>query len=242
MEMKKSGKTILFCSHALYQVEAICDTVLWLKHGKVARAGSPSDVVMAYNDSLNVERYTSESALKPAPVTGPVPESEISEAAPVHSEDEKNNVNIQASQPQPASVPDGVASIIGIQVCVDGREGKEFNIAPLSSDLNIHVTFRCATALPSPNVAVCFVRQDGQIVASTATHLDSKSPARTPTGGCAQVFFPALPLLKGRYQLDVYLMCEDGIHVYDTVNMAAILKIKQETLELGVVSLPHEWN
>jgi hypothetical protein len=37
-------------------------------------------------------------------------------------------------------------------------------------------------------------------------------------------------------------MCEDGIHVYDTVNMAAILKIKQETLELGVVSLPHEWN
>lgn len=32
--MKEAGKTILFCSHSLYQVEAFCDQVLWLDQGR----------------------------------------------------------------------------------------------------------------------------------------------------------------------------------------------------------------
>ena len=46
--MKEAGKTILFCSHSLYQVEAFCDRVLWLDHGHVKLCGDPQDVVQSY--------------------------------------------------------------------------------------------------------------------------------------------------------------------------------------------------
>jgi lipopolysaccharide transport system ATP-binding protein len=53
MELKSAGKTILFCSHSLYQVEALCDRVIWLNHGKIEQIGAPAQAVVAYNEFLN---------------------------------------------------------------------------------------------------------------------------------------------------------------------------------------------
>ncbi|MCK5876716.1 MAG: ABC transporter ATP-binding protein, partial [Candidatus Marithrix sp.] len=52
MQFKKAGKTILFCSHSLYQVESICDRVIWLDKGKVKMDGAPNEVVSAYNQFI----------------------------------------------------------------------------------------------------------------------------------------------------------------------------------------------
>ena len=40
MEFRQAGKTIFFCSHSLYQVEALCDRVLWLDGGRVRAEGA----------------------------------------------------------------------------------------------------------------------------------------------------------------------------------------------------------
>lgn len=48
MEFKKSGGTILFCSHDTYHVRMVCDRALWLKNGILERAGSSDAVVSAY--------------------------------------------------------------------------------------------------------------------------------------------------------------------------------------------------
>ena len=52
MKLKESGKTILFCSHSMYQIEAICDHAIWLAHGKVMAQGDASEVVHLYHASL----------------------------------------------------------------------------------------------------------------------------------------------------------------------------------------------
>jgi ABC-type polysaccharide/polyol phosphate transport system ATPase subunit len=49
---RKVGKTILFCSHNLYQIRLICDEAIWLKDGQVAQAGDTSRVVAAYENYL----------------------------------------------------------------------------------------------------------------------------------------------------------------------------------------------
>ena len=52
MKLKEAGKTILFCSHSMYQSEAICDHAIWLSHGKVMAQGDASEVVHLYHASL----------------------------------------------------------------------------------------------------------------------------------------------------------------------------------------------
>ena len=51
-EFQEEGKTILFCSHALYYVSSICRRTLWLDHGKVMRYGPSLDVVHDYETFL----------------------------------------------------------------------------------------------------------------------------------------------------------------------------------------------
>ena len=48
MALKDAGKTILFCSHSMYQIEAICTRALWLERGEVRALGAPADVVADY--------------------------------------------------------------------------------------------------------------------------------------------------------------------------------------------------
>jgi ABC-type polysaccharide/polyol phosphate transport system ATPase subunit len=61
---RRAGKTILFCSHSLYQIRLICDKAIWLKAGQVAMAGETSGVVGAYENELR-ER---EAPRAPGPV------------------------------------------------------------------------------------------------------------------------------------------------------------------------------
>ncbi len=51
-EFQEQGKTILFCSHGLYYISAICRRALWLDHGRVMRFGPSLDVVHEYETFL----------------------------------------------------------------------------------------------------------------------------------------------------------------------------------------------
>lgn len=51
-QFQEEGRTILFCSHALYYISSICRRTLWLDHGRVMRYGPSIDVVHEYEQSL----------------------------------------------------------------------------------------------------------------------------------------------------------------------------------------------
>jgi ABC-type polysaccharide/polyol phosphate transport system ATPase subunit len=51
-EFQRDGRTILFCSHALYHIASICRRALWLDHGSVVRYGPTLDVVHDYESFL----------------------------------------------------------------------------------------------------------------------------------------------------------------------------------------------
>jgi len=50
--LRASGRTILFCSHALYHVSTLCDRALWLRDGRIAAEGDAQKVVLAYEEHL----------------------------------------------------------------------------------------------------------------------------------------------------------------------------------------------
>jgi len=47
-DLKASGRTIFFCSHAMYYVSTLCDDAIWLNAGRVLASGDAQDVVLEY--------------------------------------------------------------------------------------------------------------------------------------------------------------------------------------------------
>jgi len=74
-EFQEEGKTILFCSHALYYVSSICRRTLWLDHGRVMRYGPSLDVVHEYEQFLlerDRQHPASEGEPEPERLASPV--------------------------------------------------------------------------------------------------------------------------------------------------------------------------
>ena len=72
IDFKNAGKTLLFCSHSMYQVESICDRVLWIDQGRVIQDGSPSRVIGGYS------QFLTRQAQPPNVQTSPGDETQVS--------------------------------------------------------------------------------------------------------------------------------------------------------------------
>ncbi len=56
-ELKRKGKTIVFVSHALQEVERFADRVVWLERGQVREVGSPHSVIESYTQAQTVSTF-----------------------------------------------------------------------------------------------------------------------------------------------------------------------------------------
>lgn len=205
MQFKQSGKTILFCSHALYQVEAICDRVIWLEQGHLKLDGTPGGVINAYKESISTEQ------------TG-APDRPVFKTV------------------------EGIARLTKVTVSVDGVVGYTLDAWSRQSELYLTIAFTSDPNLPPPSLGLLIKGADGQIITSAGSQHDGLVIERDHQGNATtRVHFSKLALLRGEYWIDVYLLCENAIHVYDHAQAVAMLKVRQQGLEQGLVSLPRAW-
>lgn len=211
MEFKKSGKTILFCSHSLYQVEAICNRAIWLDHGRIREQGRADEVVMAYNDFLN--------GATPAEVM----DTDFARSSPVALEGKLASLK---------SIAVTVNGRSGRALnATSGKDDVEIDVA-FDSDPSMPCPHVAAGFMWPDGRIVC---------SASTFFDDVRIERSAAGTGRVRLVFTRLPLLKGNYWAAVYLFCENGIHVYDCTNTAAEITVRQDNLEQGVVSLPHYW-
>jgi lipopolysaccharide transport system ATP-binding protein len=212
MQLKQDGVTLLFCSHSLFQVEALCQRCIWLHQGKVMAQGASAQVIAQYNDWLSQRS----AGLEPV----------------VHDE----------AAPPPVKVAPGVVRLSGLKARCDDLSGTELQARSGESELSVEFEFIADPLMPTPNLALMVYGADGRVLSSTGTWIDGVTLTRNEEGhGRAHLRFPKLPLLKGRYTLSAYLMCERAVHVYEAVEHFASVQVTQPHLEQGVVSIPHQW-
>mgnify|MGYP000211518937 CR=1 FL=1 len=210
MQLKAAGKTILFCSHSLYHIEAICDRAIWLNRGEVAKSGGPAAVISAYDLFLAGQDSQTETEM--------------------------------AVQNTSGNAPAGSARITKVECRVGQQSGKTLALQSLQSTLNIKIFFVGDTSLPAPSVAVSIVTKNETLIASASSKNDDIVLTRAADGsGSALLILPKCPLLKGEYYINVFLACEQALHVYDHAQHVAELYVSQSGLEQGFVSLPHTW-
>lgn len=217
MKFKEAGKTIFFCSHSLYQVEALCDRVIWIEEGRIREDGEPAGVIARYSEFLNTRtmRQQEDAAGQEVPGVTDMP------------------------QPMGGEIP----RILNISVLVDGVPGRSHLLKSEKSNLDIRVHFHAGSGVPVPSIGVVISSGDGTGVTSAGSVNDGVHLKVDAQGlATARITFPAIALLKGYYFVDVYLMCERGVHIYEKVKLAAELNVEQRGLARGYVNLTHHWS
>lgn len=142
----------------------------------------------------------------------------------------------------PAHVVTGSARLTRLRARCDGEEGTALIARSGESELTVDFEFASDTLLPMPNMALMIYGADGRVLCSTGTWIDGVELTRNAAGvGQVSLTFPKLPLLKGRYTLAAYLMCERAVHVYEAVEHFASVQVSQSHLEQGLFSIPHQW-
>jgi len=214
MQMRDAGKTILFCSHALFHVESLCTRTIWLDSGSVMAEGDSVGVVTAYQSFLDQRAFSTQRPVAP-----------------------------EAGEASPAEPVAGHARLGQIEVQVDGQSFREQALVSGVSTLAVRFDFTSDPGLPCPSAAVTIHAMDGRTLSSTATWEDGLSLVRGEDGaGHARVVFDRMPLLKGSYLLSVHLMCEQGLHLYDSSNGVATLQVRQDGRTQGYFAIPHRWD
>lgn len=185
MEFKEQGKTILFCSHALYLVQELCGRALWLRQGRIAHIGDAPKVINAYNDwmrekdaGLNVGSRLSHA---PAAVTG-----------------EGKKIWLESIR-----ITDG-----------DGRE-IEMAGTGQEVCLRMRVRLRNGAEPPKGYVGFGLNRNDEEPVYGVSTKIDGQAPLDFMDGLEVCLRFPSFSLLAGQYYFLGVLMDEHALHIFD---------------------------
>jgi lipopolysaccharide transport system ATP-binding protein len=199
MKLKDGGATILFCSHSLFQVEALCDRVVWMENGSVKMMGSPSEVIPYYEASLD--------------------DSFIAEPHKERVLDVKKTFRLRSVTMQSnATLRSGVDSLV------------------------LLVEYNFDTMKASPTLIFEIFNINGQTVTSGVSNVDGILLEGDEEGvGRVEICFEKIKLMRGRYRVDFYLMCEKGIHPYDHAASCVVFEVTQEHHEKGFVFLEHTW-
>jgi lipopolysaccharide transport system ATP-binding protein len=208
----ESGGTLLFCSHAMYYVSAFCQRALWLRHGRAEGLGPVADVVRDYENFL------------------------VAKSAQAASQSDR--AATEAFGVAPAGRPGMPARIAAVRLVEPGtdclyRPGDDWELEVAWETGNPHLGF---------HLGVGINRVDGVEVCSFATHLDGKPPLSGDTRYAARLRIPALPLVKGEFTLYVFLLDEEGLHIYDQRVLPNVFTVHSQSYSFGLVRVDHAWD
>jgi lipopolysaccharide transport system ATP-binding protein len=231
LAMKERGTTILFCSHALYQVEAFCNRVVWLHQGRVQAMGDPHAVVREYTLFL---------AAQAAPSQAPAVAGILEGGVAGDEDDETAGATVEAP-PLPTLTP-GHARITRVQTSMDGVVSNRLRCVAGEGRMSVMIDFESDPDLPPPTAGMTFEVGSLLVLSCVVSKSDGVVLERDANGrGRATIHFDRLPLRKGEYFVSAYLGNENAMHIYSEAIRIAVLEVRDGRPEPGVVDLPHSW-
>jgi lipopolysaccharide transport system ATP-binding protein len=227
MQIREQGTAILFCSHVLYHLEALCERALWLHQGKVQALGPCKEVLRDYQDFLDRSLDSSTEATQT--------KSELVDT-------KKDNDGFRDPSFQRLS-PQGESRIEEVLIKINGSEELEQTIYTEQSQLAIEVYFISDPSLPTPSAAIVISTESGRILGSNISASNNIVFSRDESGrGVARFHTDRLPFTSGRYRIGAYLFCERGLHGYDMRDPCATIELRHRGLEVGFLKLNGGWD
>lgn len=202
-EFQRKGRTIVFCSHALYYISNLCERTIWLDHGTMRRIGPSIDVVHEYENHLLEQE-------KNAPPEAPVEEV----AQPVRIRE----LEVLDPYGNPAGdfeTGDDIVMRLVIESLDPGQQ--------------IHIL---AGVNRAADQMQCF---------AFGTVPDGVAPLRGRALYEVRARLHNVPLVRGEYELVVYVGDENALHVFDRRDLRPAFTIAGDRYEIGLMAVDHEW-
>ena len=214
-EIKGRGTTIVIVSHALGQIEQICERSIWIDNGLVRMEGSPRDVHPHYMEWMSLKDRHGED--------------DYESGRTVMEKDENGHLKRWGS---------GEAQME--KVTVTGKDGKEKTDFSPNDAFTLHIDYKTQKEITDAVIGLAIYSGDGSLVYGTNTLIDTSSAMSLKRQGTIDLIIDCLPVTNGEYTVDLAIHRPDGFN-YDFLRDVCKLHITGRTQTPGVIALNHRW-
>jgi len=210
-DFKQRGKTILFCSHSLYDIRQLCDEAIWIDHG-ISKVVGPS--IQVTNEYTAFQRGHIGDEVQA--LIGQYESADVSER-------------------DPRRLP----RVVDARMYRAGSDVETYEFTT-GDDVELRIWWKNPEPERTPiHLGMGFLRSDTTTCAGTGTHFDGLKLEGTE--GCTVLRLPRLPLLSGQFLVPVLLLDGEGVHKYHEYVMPENLIVRTDTRDVGLVRIDHEW-
>lgn len=221
-EIKAKGTTIVIVSHALGQIEQICERSIWIHEGLIRMDGSPREVHPVYLDYMGQKRQ--EIAEKEAVRKGETVEGQPKEEA-AGGQDNKRWGN-------------GHARIQKIQL--SDQTGKDKTVFETGEDIWIRLEYRIKQKVENAVFGIGIFNSDGLQCYGTNTRIDQLEEFDLSEDGVMELQLRHVMLMPGIYTLDLAIESDMGIPV-DYYREAVTIEFYSKVSDVGLIRVDHDW-
>jgi len=107
--------------------------------------------------------------------------------------------------------------------------------------LELEISWSCNDPEMAFHLGVGLNRPDEVEVASFLSHRSDAGPWTGKTHHTVRLEIPELPLVKNTFKLYVFLLAEDGLHIYDTRILENAFSVEYDDYPFGIVAIGHQW-
>ncbi len=215
---KHKGCTMLLVSHDVGQVEKICDSVLWLKNGKVNGFGPPKEIIRAYEEEMS---------------------SETRKRTPLNQLDDKTGksslLKLNENRFGSMEVEISVVRIIN-------PHGYQIHKINSGEPLRIEIGYKAHKPSNSPTFGVTLSREDGQICCEMMMDKNQFKLEGSRKQGVIILDIERLDLRGGEYFVDVGIYEKNWEYAYDYHWHVYPLKVQSNYSFKGMLAPPHAWS
>lgn len=229
-ELKANGMTIIIVTHDLSTIEKFCDRAIWLNDGIIVREGRSDEVVDAYFSFMNDKKI--EHEIKTEKETETIPE-QVSEPETEEITEDNGGIDYSANR-------FGLKYIEIKKAEMLNNENKDIRIFRNGEKLKIKIHYHVNKKLDEYVFGFGFYDLDGKCIYGNNTQLDRMKINPEKMDGIISVEIENLPLLAGKYILNVAVVDSDGTPM-DFYRNYCEFEVISDDRSTGFFSIPHKW-
>lgn len=237
-EIKADGTTIVLVTHDTSTIEVFCSKAIWINEGKIVAQGQSGEVVDAYLSFMNgkkIEELQKENQRK----------SGMEEKVECRKQEVEDvgDADIEEAGSREIDVNANHFGLMDVEIEkaeMVNEKGDVTTIFRSGENLEIKIYYRVNKPLEEYVFGVGINTLDGMNLYGNNTQLDRIHIPHTNNKGCITCKLKEMPLLSGKYVLNVVIADVNGKPM-DCYRNYCTFDIVSEERGTGFFSVEHDW-